>query len=390
MKKFCLIIFNLLFTFQIFSLSISEFDIVQNKIPQKITDNFLHKCEYNQKDDYYSDSARIYVTKLGLYILGWSKDGKIAYFEEQNLYPKGPYLYFYIFNTVTDKKEITLEFTDYIYESESYINKYVSNKAKLFDDILKKYKINLLKIKYNEFPVKTSDSNVFIDIDYIKQEEIGFVSQINTYNIQAVKDNKIKTLHTENEKNCNRVIPVGYVKSPYENRIAAIVIHSRYTFEESEMFVSLYGCNLNKGFKPFDYEYRMERRDEFNEKEGRTYYRRWSIISRNGETFELSIPLADFEVKNLGKPDFAVTDDGFSLSFNWGGGNYLWYDKFYFKEINKIPYLYKIKSTCTSDEDNDQEYESESKIKILKKYIPITEISTEKINELLAGAFKED
>ena len=90
--------------------------------------------------------------------------------------------------------------------------------------------------------------NIFcnsINIKYYKQENIGYIDQINTYDIQAIRGTKYKKLNTEKDKNCNTIVPVGYIKSPYENRIAVIVINSRYTFEESEMFASFYGCHLN-------------------------------------------------------------------------------------------------------------------------------------------------
>ena len=58
------------------------------------------------------------------------------------------------------------------------------------------------------------------------------------------------TFDDNSEKNriCNKVIPVGYVKSPYENRAAVIVIYSVYVFEDSEMFTLIYGCSLDYGF----------------------------------------------------------------------------------------------------------------------------------------------
>lgn len=58
-----------------------------------------------------------------------------------------------------------------------------------------------------------------------------------------------KILNKETDKNCDLIVPVGFIKSPFENRIVVLVITSHYTFEEDEMFVSLYGCHLNVGFK---------------------------------------------------------------------------------------------------------------------------------------------
>ena len=70
-----------------------------------------------------------------------------------------------------------------------------------------------------------------------------------SYDIIAVRDGKKKILNSEIRKECDRVLAAGYVKSPYENRIAAIVIFTQYDFEDYKMFVSLYGCSLDAGFE---------------------------------------------------------------------------------------------------------------------------------------------
>ena len=40
----------------------------------------------------------------------------------------------------------------------------------------------------------------------------------------------------------------GYLKSPYENRIALIVADAEFVYEGCEVFVNFYGCNVNSGF----------------------------------------------------------------------------------------------------------------------------------------------
>lgn len=40
----------------------------------------------------------------------------------------------------------------------------------------------------------------------------------------------------------------GYIKSPYEERIALILADAEYVYEGDEIFVNFYGCSLNYGF----------------------------------------------------------------------------------------------------------------------------------------------
>lgn len=136
-----------------------------------------------------------------------------------------------------------------------------------------------------------------------------------------------------------------------------------------------------------NYSFYLERRDE----QGRDYMhsRRWAKIARNGGLWELAFPLADFEVKNFGEPDFEENDEGFCLEFYWGGGNFLWRDIFYFKEIDGEPCLYKTETFCTHpDENNKYEYVTDDcETHVINPPIKISRLGRDKIMRLLGGGY---
>ena len=100
-------------------------------------------------------------------------------------------------------------------------------------------------------------------------------------------------------------------------------------------------------------------------------------ISRDGGGWTLEIPSFE-EVRDLdfSESDFEETDGGFSLRFRWGGGRYFWHEIFFFKESGGEPCLYKTES------EGDSAF-------IITPPIPISELSAEKIGELLGRGDRE-
>lgn len=135
------------------------------------------------------------------------------------------------------------------------------------------------------------------------------------------------------------------------------------------------------------YSFYLERRDE----QGHEYIhsRCWATIARNGGKWELRFPLADFEVKNFSEPIYEETDEGFCLEFDWGGGNYLWNDIFYFIEIDDEPCLYKTDTYLTHpDKNNKYEYVTDDCVtSFIEPPIKISCLGTEKINRYLGGGY---
>ena len=130
------------------------------------------------------------------------------------------------------------------------------------------------------------------------------------------------------------------------------------------------------------YSFSWERRNEAFPS-GYMVSRRYATVARNGRSWELRLPVADWEAKNFDDPEFAETDEGFYIAFDWGGGRYLWHELFFFKEIDGEPCLYEIESMLTTDDNPTCEYETEEQTRPIQPPIKISELTTEKILKLL-------
>ena len=142
------------------------------------------------------------------------------------------------------------------------------------------------------------------------------------------------------------------------------------------------GTEIVPAFASPKYSFSWERRNEAFPS-GYMVSRRYATVARNGRSWELRLPVADWEAKNFDDPEFAETDEGFYIAFDWGGGRYLWHELFFFKEIDGEPCLYEIESMLTTDDNPTCEYETEEQTRPIQPPIKISELTTEKILKLL-------
>lgn len=242
-KLFRAVIFVSLFMAQSLSAEIAGIGLERFRIPQRFADGFLEKAYPNGHD------RLVYATEIGFYVLGWSEDGKIACIEEQALESQSDF-YFFIFDAVSDERVVCINFMNYhISENVENPEALVSKYPAVFDELILKHGIKLIPPAFEEFPARHDGKEIEVRINITGTEDEEYADKKMSYDIIAVKDGKKKILNSEIRKECDRVLAAGYVKSPYENRIAAIVIFTRYDFEDYKMFVSLYGCSLDAGFE---------------------------------------------------------------------------------------------------------------------------------------------
>lgn len=183
----------------------------------------------------------------------------------------------------------------------------------------------------------------------------------------------------------------------YSSKTEEISFEKKFKFEGNHLYVhgSHYDFENSTWYDGFGREYYfalhytcyvqrlfIERLAEAGDREHQ-HPHRWAYVKWQGGDCNFRLPMSDFEAKNFGFGDFQETDDGFSLSFDWGGGNYLWYETFFFKEIGDEYCLYKIKSDCTTPTGDNYEYETESETRILKTPVKASELTTERIMILL-------
>lgn len=249
MKKHVVMIFGLMLAVSIFAQDIKSIKMEDYRLDPKITTVLM--------DSLKDEGRSIYQQNNEFYVLGWSKDGKMAYIENRGIEGRGGHdLLFVILDLVEDEEVFNKKIS--WYDDDGYgeipgncmsFTDCINRNSAEFNRELKKNGIILKPSKVLSVPFVDDKNNFFdFDINEIKHDygEYGLLEM--TYEIIARKNKSYKVLNRVEDKICSYVLPTGYLKSPYENRIALIVADVEFVFEGSEVFVNFYGCNLSKGF----------------------------------------------------------------------------------------------------------------------------------------------
>jgi hypothetical protein len=250
MKKSIFIFLLVLISFNLYSQDLTKINIKEYKLDSKITSILVEETKVTKPLNIYQENNFIYV-------LGWSKDGKLAFILDKGVDGRGGSdLYFTIQDMVEDVnvyyKKIKWYDNDNYGENPELAQTFeecIKNNSKEFNSELKKYKIILNPVKVEFLPAVDKKGTV-IDFKIVNSEKyIGEFSLSHMdYEIIAIKNNKYKLLSKIENKLCAYVIPTAFIKSPHEDRIALIVANAEYVFEGEEVFIKFYGCNLNFGF----------------------------------------------------------------------------------------------------------------------------------------------
>lgn len=247
-KIFCILIFIL--SLNAYSQDITKINIQDYKLDSKITSLLRENPQVDKNCYVYGENNHIYV-------LGWSKDGKLAFVQDKGVDGRGGHdLIFSILDMVEDKicYEKVIDWYDNKDEESGpayglTFEECLKQNSDLFNKELKKYQIFLSPSKTNFLPVQETSGTV---IEFKIENGKKYIGKFNLYHmdydIVAIKDGKKKTLSKVRNKLCEYVMPTAYIKSPYEERIALIVADAEYVFEGEEIFVNFYGCNLKTGF----------------------------------------------------------------------------------------------------------------------------------------------
>ena len=249
MKRRVLIFLIALFYAHLYSQDITKIKIEEYKLDPKITSILVKEAK----------DLNIYQGNNSIYVLGWSKDGKLAFIENRSIEGRGGHdLHFTIRDMVEDSNlyyKIIKWYDDDDYgenpKSAQTFNECIKTNAKEFNGELKKHKITLNPAKVEFLPALDKKGNA-IDFKVANSREyiVEYSLPHKDYEIIAIKNNNFKSLSKIENKLCDFVMPTAYIKSPYEERIALIVADAEYKFkfEGNEVFINFYGCNLNTGF----------------------------------------------------------------------------------------------------------------------------------------------
>lgn len=248
MKAKAIFIFSILLCLsKLYCLDIKEININEYKISSQCTSLL---CDNNE-------SLNIYKENNDIYILGWSRDGKMAYIENRSIEGRGGHDYYF---TVIDLVEdtITHQLKKRWYDNDDYgeapekaltFNQCIMKNSDVINSQLETNKIVIQPCKYQNFPAKDSkDDEVTFYVKVLKKGIGDYNLMYMSYEIYAEKNNQTKLISTINNKKCEFVKPTGFIKSPYEDRIALIIADAEYVSEGNEVFINFYGCNLSSGF----------------------------------------------------------------------------------------------------------------------------------------------
>jgi len=235
-------------------------DIILQKL------NIEKSSAYKELRSRYSISMPIIEAKL--YPLGWSKDSKFAYIV---VLPNEALDFrraiFRIQDMITDKVIFEKKYGDQNDKNaliSAELKKFLESKKSDIVHYLSKYHINGYNNKLHSFPIKYEKKLIDYELktvheinhDFLHQQ---FLSRVNvdlySYSNTVDGQKKIATKTIFDKKIDLKslyygTMVVGYLKSPFEERIAIVVIYFRRGWEGSPHVTSfeLVGASLSKGF----------------------------------------------------------------------------------------------------------------------------------------------
>lgn len=251
MKKLIILLFVSLFSINVYSADVRSLHIQDFKLDSKITSTLVEKTKKIEE-------LHIYQENNDIYVLGWSKDGKIAFIENRGIDGRGGHDFLFTIQDLVEDKICCykkIECYDFD-ESSEYdavlltLQECINNHAEELNEKLNKYGIIVKPSEVRFFPLFDKEKNeIKFDVNVIKKGIGKYGLTHMTYEIFAVKNNTYKILGRKDDVICEYVLPTGYIKSPYEDRIALIAADAEYVYEGEEVFINFYGCNLNAGFE---------------------------------------------------------------------------------------------------------------------------------------------
>ncbi len=183
------------------------------------------------------------------YVLGFSRDGKILFSEKRAVEGRGGYdISFTVQDLVTD--EILWNITDKSFGEDSSdftMKDVVKVHLEELASAVKKYKVLDADFSFSFPPYTDYGKNIDfkMSVKNTEQKEFDFLDIIE-YKLTAKSGEKEKIISSERVTAFDAYI-CGYIKNPYEDRVAVIIAETKYTFEQSEPFYKIIGCSLTDG-----------------------------------------------------------------------------------------------------------------------------------------------
>lgn len=202
------------------------------------------------------------------YPIGWSKDGKFAYYSEPGDEACGCYFAkLRILDLVSDKVLWSFDYNGFDHQEEDQknapkaINDLWRANRKLFSDKLREHGITPQgRFALLLFPISRGGDRLSADLKIKENKEedgaaYGIVGQA-TLNLASRRNGKKIVFDHNYLKGSNAVLPLamkvlGYVKSPFEERVAVVMIeiYRGYEGPPNTAHITIAGASLASGFK---------------------------------------------------------------------------------------------------------------------------------------------
>lgn len=197
------------------------------------------------------------------YLLGWSKDGKLAIIEK-NIWSdvslsSGIHLTVKIINIVNDKilyskqESVIIEDVGETIKSEkAAISEAWELMKRDADKKLKQYKIQSGKSQLQKFPGSINGSTYAVKLNGLSvRDSENEVSRYLSGKLYITSSKHgIKKISSFNHKgHCDKARIIGYYKSPYENRIVVLYSINGFFMDEDYSDTIYCGAHFTKGYK---------------------------------------------------------------------------------------------------------------------------------------------
>ncbi|MBQ3670289.1 MAG: hypothetical protein II921_02275 [Treponema sp.] len=186
-----------------------------------------------------------------LYVLGFSRDGKIAFVETQLLDGVGAERdTFFVQDLVEDEILVQIVGKDSELGGSDALKAFVAQEREKIDEAISSHAIVSGAFSYEPLPY--SADGFFIDVE-AKVVDTGkklheFIAVSDYTCIATASSGSRKVIREKKDVTCENVFICGCIKSPWENRLAVVIGEQRFGFEGYDIWYSFSGCDMRRGF----------------------------------------------------------------------------------------------------------------------------------------------
>ncbi len=189
-----------------------------------------------------------------LFVIGFSRSGKIAFIESQFLEGVGmERATFFVQDLVSDDILAVVHSDDAdeaSYGEAGAVDFFIKKNAEKIDSLLFEHEIIKGEFKIEQFPYFEDGRTLGVTANIFDTGEFmnDFIRLID-YTITAEDGaGRKKTITSKKGEADENVFVCGFVKNPWENRIAVVIAEARFGFEGYDILYSISGCDAQKGF----------------------------------------------------------------------------------------------------------------------------------------------